>query len=403
MTLRTLTILLSTIIIFLFLGCENKTEKIKPGLNEEFNFNSSEYETILRKNIVIPDTLSTLFESVGSDLDTIKYFYSKQNYKPIFLKSFESKSLVDSLLDILGNSYQHGLNPENYHYSLIKEEFYELLKPNLDKNKRYFYLANAELLTADAILKYSSHLRHGVVNPREIYPDSYFLPVKDSLNKLLFEPLQQNDIIQYLYSIQPKSDKYKKLQNALSRFNSLEQIEWTDIPIPAKKIKIGDNYTSLALISKRLTSLGFLDTNKVKLNDFAVYDSLLSESIKNFQRANGFNGDGVIDKSTIERLNITPKNYIDKIKITLERFRWLDYSDTARYILVNLPDFKLYAVENGKEKFNIVICAGRKGEWETPNLYGEISYLVLNPTWSVPKSIIQEEIVNGLRKDSLIP
>ena len=394
-------ILFSTISLISFFGCDSKTENVEPDLNEKYKFNLSEYENVLRKNIIIPDTLSIVFETCGKDLDTLKYFYSTQNFKPIFLKSFESQAFVDSLLNILGQATEHGLNPETYHYSLIKSEFYQLLIPDVDNNKRYFNLANTELLIADAILKYSSHMRHGVVNPRVIYPDSYFIPVKDSLNKQLFEPFKQNDIIKYLYSIQPKSNNYKKLQTALKRFESLKDTEWTKIPIPNKKIEVGHSFEQLNLIASRLITLGFLDTNKIKLKDFAQYDSLLVEPIEKFQRANGFNGDGVLDKSTIERLNITPKEYVDKIKLTLERFRWIDYSDTARYILVNIPDFKLYAIEKGKEKFNITICAGRKGEWETPNLYGEISYLVLNPTWSVPKSIIQEEIVSGLRKDSL--
>jgi murein L,D-transpeptidase YcbB/YkuD len=394
-------VLFSIIFLISFYGCDDKTEKVEPGLNEQFKFNLTEYENVLRKNIIIPDTLSIVFETCGKDLDTIKYFYSTQNIKPIFLKSFESQEFVDSLLNILEKADEHGLNPETYHYSIIKGEFYELLKPNLESNKRYFYLANAELLIADAILKYSSHMRHGVFNPREIYPDSYFIPIKDSLNKQLFEPFKQNHIIQYLYNIQPKSDKYKKLQSSLKRFESLKNMEWITIPIPNKKIGLGQSFDHIDLVTSRLITLGFLDTNKVKLKDFTLYDSLLVEPIKNFQKANGFNGDGVIDKSTIERLNITPEEYLDKIKLTLERFRWIDYSDIARYILVNIPDFKLSAVENRKELFNIVVCAGRKGEWETPNLYGEISYLVLNPTWSVPKSIIQEEIVSGLRKDSL--
>jgi len=394
-------ILFSTISLISFFGCDSKTENVEPGLNEKYKFNLSEYEKVLRKNIIIPDTLSILFETCGKDLDTIKYFYSTHNFKPIIVKSFESQSFVDSILYIFGQATEHGLNPETYHYSLIKSEFYQLLIPDVDNNKRYFNLANTELLIADAILKYSLHMRHGVVNPRVIYPDSYFIPVKDSLNKQLFEPFKQNDIIKYLYSIQPKSDKYKKLQSALKRFESLKDTEWTKIPIPNKKIEVGHSFEHLNLVTSRLITLGFLDTNEVKIKDFTLYDSLLAEPIKKFQIANGFNGDGAIDKSTIERLNINPKEYIDKIKLTLERFRWIDYSDTARYVLVNIPDFKLYAIENGKEKFNITICAGRKGEWETPNLYSEISYLVLNPTWSVPKSIIQEEIVSGLRKDSL--
>jgi murein L,D-transpeptidase YcbB/YkuD len=394
-------ILFFAVLIISFYGCETKQEKIELSLNEELKFNLTDYESILRRNIIIPDTLSILFEAWGRDLDTIKHFYSTQNFKPLFLKSFESKDFIDSLLNILGRATEHGLNPQTYHHSLIKNQFNEALNPISDSNKRHFHLANTELLIADAVIKYSTNMRHGVVNPREIYPDSYFIPRKDSLNKKLFEPLNQNNVLQYLTDIQPKSDKYKKLQNALLRFESLKKIEWAPIPISDRKIKVGDKFTSVRMIIDRLTNLRFLDSAVVKINDSTVYDSLLKESIIRFQRANGFNGDGIIDKSTIERLNITPVEYVDKIKLTLERYRWIDYSDTARYILVNIPDFRLYAIENGKEKFDITTCAGRKGKWETPNLYSEISYLVLNPTWSVPKSIIQEEIVSGLRKDSL--
>ncbi len=398
--LRTITILFTTIILILFFGCENKTVKIETGLNDELNFNSSDYENILKNTFSNANSASILFASPSEKLDTIKYFYSTQNFKPIFIKSFESKNFVDSLLDILGKADEHGLNPERYHYSSIKNEFYESIKPNIESNNRYIHLANAELLTSDAILNYSTHMRHGVVNPRQLYFDRYYLPVADSLNKKLFEPFKQSDVIQYLKNIQPKSDKYKKLQYALKRFNSLKDIDWAPIPIPDKKIEIGNQFAPLNLVAERLTVLGFLDTNKVKLKVFTVYDSLLAYPVKQFQKANGLNDDGVIGKSTIERLNISPKEYIKKIKINLERFRWVDYSDTAKYVLVNIPDFKLYVMENRNEKFNINICTGRKGEWETPNLYGQISYFVLNPTWSVPKSIIQEEIVSGLRRDS---
>ena len=394
-------ILFTLVFLNLFLACDKKIENPDAGLNDELNFNQSDYELSLKSTILKADSTNILFQSLNDNLDTIKYFYLTKHYKPLFIESFESKSFVDSLLGIIGNSNEHGLNPERYHFASIKNEFYESINRNNEGSERYLHLANAELLVADAIINYSAHMRHGVVNPRKLYPDSYFLPVKDSLNKQLFEPFMQENIIQYFYNVQPKSNKYKNLQAALKKFESLTKIEWPIIPVTEKKIKIGESHPSLNLISNRLSALGFLDTNKVKLTDFSVYDSLLSESIKSFQQASGFNGDGIIDKGTIERLNITPKDYVNKIKITLERFRWLDYTDTTKYILVNIPDFKLYAVEKGIEKFNIVICTGRKGEWETPNLYGEISYLVLNPTWSVPRSIIEEEIVSGLRKDSL--
>jgi L,D-transpeptidase YcbB len=399
--LKAASILLTVIILLTYLGCDKKSESTVSGLNDSLHFDEVEYSKVLKNSFTFTDPADPLFQLLKENLDTLKYFYSTNNFKPIFVKSFESKTLVDSLLDILGNAGDHGLNPEDYNFTKIKNEFSETIDPKTYQKKRYLYLANAEMLTADAILKYTLHMRHGTVNPRKIFPDSYFLPVKDSLNKQLFEPFKQTNILEYLYKIQPKSDKYKKLQSALKRFEGLQDIVWTAIPVSDKKIEAGSSYTDINLVIDKLVTLGFLDTSKVKLNDLTVYDSVLVEPVKSFQRANGLTDDGVIGKTTIERLNIPPKEYVDRIKLTLERFRWLDYSDTARYIMVNIPDFKVYAIERNIEKFNIIICTGRKGKWETPNLYGQISYMVLNPTWSVPRSIIEEEIVSGLKRDSL--
>ena len=61
-------ILFSTISLISFFGCDSKTENVEPGLNEKYKFILSEYENVLRKNIIIPDTLSILFENCGKRL-----------------------------------------------------------------------------------------------------------------------------------------------------------------------------------------------------------------------------------------------------------------------------------------------------------------------------------------------
>jgi len=409
--------------VLLFLSaCQEKSPQLDSGLNEKLNFSTSEYQELLHASFSSGD--STLINT--SELyyaDTLKYFYSKRNFQPLFIKSFEEKSFIDSLLNVLSKADEHGLNPESYHFTQIKEEFFNSIKDNAEKLERYRHLANTELLVCDAVLQYSYHMRYGVVNPTKIFLDSYYLPIPDSSSRDLFQPLKQSNIIQYLNNIQPKNKKYKDLQIVLKHFETLKNLEWKKIPAPKNRIKLGDRDSSLIQIAKRLATLNFLDTLKTKVNDYTVYDSLFADQIKKFQRANGLIDDGVISKNTIDKLNTTPKEYINKIKVNLERFRWIDYSDTARYILVNIPDFRLYVIENGKEAFDIKVCTGRKrytnfdkqylfykqsknwrnkpDDWETPILYGQISHLILNPTWTVPSSIMREEIVGKVRKDSV--
>lgn len=119
-----------------------------------------------------------------------------------------------------------------------------------------------------------------------------------------------------------------------------------------KKIEPGSRDSLIAKITQKLISLEYLDTSKIKINDFTFYDSTLVELVKSFQRNNGLVDDGVIGKGTIERFNISPKQNIDIIKLNLERFRWNEYADTGKYILVNIPDFMLNIFNEGKKSLH---------------------------------------------------
>lgn len=386
------------------------------------NFSSRDYILFVEKSLNGQEELSTGVVSKLNYLDTLKQYYKVYDYKPLFVKSFNEQSFIDSLLIIIEEVENHGLDKERYHFSMITNEFATALGGDSTNGNKYKHLFNTELLVTDAILKYAYHMRYGIINPKEFYITGYTLPVPDSASRDIFEPLSQDDVIQYLRDIQPKSKKYKQLQTALKHFRNYIGLEWEEIHTPAKKIEPGKTDSSIVQIAGRLITLGFLDTTEVKIDDYTFYDSIIVEGVKAFQRTNGLIDDGVIGKGTVDRLNTKPEEYVDKIKVNLERFRWIDYSDTAQYILVNIPDFKLYAIENGEEKFEIKVCTGRKRyanyenqykyymksknwrhkpeDWETPKLYGEISYLVLNPTWTVPISIMREEIAYKVRNDS---
>jgi murein L,D-transpeptidase YcbB/YkuD len=407
--------------LLLFFSSCNKPAETEVSLNEKLDFNYSEYKSVLQINLLTLDSDLVKQDTLIQYYDTLKSFYQARNYEPVFIKSFDDKKLVDSLLIFFGNAEEHGLNPEQYHFSSIKREFYKAID-TIPNAFRYANLANTEFLISDALLKYCYHLRYGMVNPKQIFSDTYFLPIHDSSRSDLFQPLKQENILWYLSDIQPESKRYKDLQTALKYQMRFRDYDWPAIPIPAKKIEAGAKDIIVSLIVDRLIKLEYLDTAKVKIDDFTLYDSTLVEFVKQFQVNNGLINDGVIGKSTIERLNVTPQQHINTIKLNLERFRWNNYSDTSQFILVNIPDFILYIYDNGKKIFSTKICTGIKrspyyaerqkvykksrqwkdkpDDWETPNMYGEISHLVLNPTWTVPPSIMREEIAYKLKKDS---
>lgn len=402
-------------------GCEKNSPEIEAGLNKKLQFNSADYKLQLKNTFENIDS----FVFADSSLlyaDTLKHFYNSRGFDPQFIKSFENKELVDSVVEILAKAYEHGLNPNIYHVNNIISEFELAVAQNTSAVDRYKHLSKAELYLADGIIKYSYHMRFGALNPQKIFLESYYMPIPDSAKRDLFEPLLQVDLNGYLKKIQPKGKRYIALKEKLKEFESIKDIAWPKLTTSKLKITIGDSDSILGPIANRLSILGYGNPAENQNRKLLLYDSTFAEAIKNFQKAHGLIPDGVLSKNTLTSLNTAPEDYIKKIKINLERFRWFDYSDSVKYILVNIPDFNLYAIENGKSVFDIKVCTGRKRyanfasqlavykkskkwyqkpeDWETPILYSQLSHLILNPTWTVPASIMREEISYKLKRDS---
>jgi len=409
------------VLVFITVSCTKQNKEPLKTLNEKLKFDDSEYSRTLKNQFFSVDAYILKQDSIIFYYDTLKYFYSQRDFQPLFVKSFEDNETIFSIIPIIERVGEHGLNPKLYHFNEIINEF-EQATDTLPNESRYYHLSLAELLISDALLKYGHDLRYGIVNPKEIFPDSYFLPYDDSSKGDLFQPLHQENLVQYLTDIQPKSRRYKELQEALKYYNKFEDIQWTTLSPLITKIEVGTRDASIPLIIDKLINLEYLDTSKTHIKDPLLYDSVTVESMKTFQRNNGLNDDGVIGKNTVERLNVSPQQYIEKIKLNLERFRWNDYADTSTYILVNIPDFRLFIIDRGEKVFESKVCTGSKrpssylerfkrykktkrwsdkpDDWETPNMYGQISYIVLNPTWNVPQSIMREEIVYKMKRDS---
>lgn len=347
------------------------------------------------------DSLDPFFPFIKSNFELIKNFYAANEYNPVIINDFNLNNKVDSILYYFEKAVEHGIASHIYNSETIKSELRNSNNENKDLKQRYYHLSNAELVLANSLINYSSHLRQGFLNPKELFSPDYEIPIRRLSQKELIEPLQQSSLIEYLEKIQPNSERYIKLQKALKKFEGLLNENWSPIPIPASKIEPGNYFQFINQVVNRLIILGFIDTNSIKIENYSKYEKLLVEPVKYFQRSHGLIDDGIIGKGTVERLNIPPAEYLKKIKINLERFRWNDYSDTSKYVLVNIPDFKLKIYEDKKELIDIKVCTGKKNKWQTPVLYSQLDYLVLNPTWNVPQSIIQEEIIDGLKKDSL--
>lgn len=418
-------ILLITLSSFslLLISCEETPPEPIPTLNKLMGFEQDLF--MLKIESVLQNTIDEIYhDSVTvAERESLMTFYRSRNFSPVLLISFEDTILFHSLLSSLQNSGSHGLNPQDYNTNNIASFYQEAFtKDSISAEERHRSLASAEISLASGVLKYISHLKYGRINPKNIFDSDYAIPVGDSATRVYLEPLQSEDILEYIAQTEFRDERYNNLRLAVPYYEELKTHEWKKIPYFSKKMKAGDSDTHFPMIAERLNQLDFFDTTGIDIHSQVIYDSNLVKALTQFQEERGLAPDGIPGKSTIDWLNVTPDEYLQKIYLSLERYRWTTYTDSSDYLLVNIPAFTVYMYEEGKLTGEIKVCTGKKrskyyadqlarykktrnirhrpDDWETPQLYSEISHVILNPTWTVPPSIIREELYNEYRKDT---
>ncbi|MFC6998209.1 L,D-transpeptidase family protein [Rufibacter roseus] len=133
----------------------------------------------------------------------------------------------------------------------------------------------------------------------------------------------------------------------------------------------------------------------------SLFDDVLKEAVKKFQRRHGLTPDGVVGPQTLEALNVPPDQRLAQITLNLQRWQQASTQPSQRMVFVNLPDFKLYLLDSsGQSIWQTRVIIGRtEKQHQTIPMDSLITYLVLNPTWTVPQSILRREIIPMVKTD----
>lgn len=80
-----------------------------------------------------------------------------------------------------------------------------------------------------------------------------------------------------------------------------------------------------------------------------------------------------------------------QLAVSLERLRWLPHNPGDKYLIVNIPEYRVRLIANGKEIDNHKVIVGQVGK-QTPQFQTKVTGVIFNPTWTVPQSIIAESV-----------
>lgn len=134
-------------------------------------------------------------------------------------------------------------------------------------------------------------------------------------------------------------------------------------------------------------------------DESAIFDADLKASVSKFQAENGIKATGVVDKATLQSLNISVEARIKQIQLNLDRLRWLPPELGSKYILVNIPSYSLAIKNKGSNDLVMPVIVGGGGENKTCIVNSRITTLELNPYWGIPNRIATKEYLAKIQKD----
>ena len=301
-------------------------------------------------------------------------FYQTQDNNTLW----NSKNKRGELLNELLSAQENGLNPQNYPITALFN--YQMSYNQLSAEQR----AQADILYTQTFLTFEKHLTEGRINPKKFYGDWEAFQKNINYQELLISAIYDASITEITEQVTPKNKFYRGLKEAYANYRKIID---KDTVRPIKS-------TEQSKIAYQLALLGDYTSDQKEISPEEY-----NNAIKHFQKRNNLSQTGKIDQATLTKLNIPVKKLTEKILVNLERARWIPDELGEKYVLVNIAEARLYLFDNEEIIDEHIVIVG-KPERRTPILSSQFSQLVINPTWTVPPTILKNDLTPNASKDS---
>lgn len=380
----------SAVLLFLFLvascNTENRKQNILKDINEKssYNISSQIIDSITINNFLIKNNIS---DSVKIQ---VNQFYQKRNYNFAWLNNYGAKQAVFIFNNQLKN-YNY-----NFADSSLNNAKLVLLINALNEDKESFLSQKnnseqLELQLTTTFFKFAKTVYGG--SAKNLQDLEWFIPRQYKNYQSLIDSLIVTTKGEKLN--EPLNEYYFRLKIKLIQYRNIEKNGGFPIIRSFKKTLSINSIDSIIIHIKKYLLL----TSDLKINDnTTLFTDLLQKSVKNFQRRMGLKESGSIDSLTTIELNKPVAYRINQIMVNMERLRWLPANMEKDFLLINIPEFKLYVFNNTQPVWVTNIVVG-KSATQTSIFKGKISQIILNPYWGVPQSIANKELLPHLKQN----
>jgi murein L,D-transpeptidase YcbB/YkuD len=347
----------------------------------------------------------------------LKSFYRKNNYQSLWL---DKDGLKQKKYKVLISNIENDLTLDNQGYiAQHTQQIQQELENNLSKKDLY----KLEVSLSSLYYDFLSHALYGEIEWKNFERKLRSLKrqkinaewIKTKPAYKISTLLLQDDINATLTEIRPKNFGYDALYNSLNKLYKMKvDGGWEKLGY-FKRLELGSSGAMVIKLRERLTYSGdYVECNSTKVETIeksddnqskepkidkkAIFDECLDVAVKKFQKRHGLVVDGVVGAGTRKVLNISVDEKIKTVLLNLDRIKWLPRTKEERYLIVNIPEFMLYYIEDKQLKKSLRVIVGDKRH-PTPIFNEKISYIVLNPYWKVPEGIVKREIVPHMIKN----
>jgi murein L,D-transpeptidase YcbB/YkuD len=324
--------------------------------------------------------------------DLVARFYESQQFRAKWRDPARLGRLVDSLLDLVND----GLDPANYHLDALDAYRAELRRGNALPLQEQ---AALELLASDAMMLGLYHLYLGKVDPVKLSSQWNFaskpVDVERGLEALT-RALDSGQIRETFERARPQHVWYQRGRERLKEYRALAAAGgWPTVP-EGPTLKPGMTDPRVAAMRARLRVTR--DYVAASAGPGDLYDPELEAAVQRFQERHGLTADAAVGPATRAAMNVSVEDRIDQMRVNLERARWVLHEIKGELVVVDVAGFEVSYFRDDEPVWTSKVIVGRPYR-ETPIFKSLITYVVFNPTWTIPPTILVKDKLPVIKRD----
>ncbi|KAA2317473.1 murein L,D-transpeptidase [Pseudooceanicola sediminis] len=324
----------------------------------------------------------------ASGSDEIAAYYRARDFAPIWTEAGEAAAARRSaLLTAIDFAPLHGLPASRYDV--------DALLAQMGAARTAHDRGVLDVALTRIYLRLARDLQTGMLTPAKVVPEIIReVPLRDASQYL--DGILSADPVAFVHTLPPHNGEYVRLMKAKFQMERLMQAGGYGATVPATQtMKPGQSGRAVIALRDRLTAMGYL-----KGSFTSTYDADIEAAVRAYQSDMSMNVDGVVGPATLGMINTSVEDRLKSVIVAMERERWLNRPRGDRHVLVNLADFSAKIVDFDRVTFETraVIGANSTGR-RSPEFSDVMEFMIINPTWHVPRSIVVKEYLPQLQQN----